>query len=310
LRPITLGEIFDGAFQAIRTNPRTMIGFSAVVLALTTVVSVVPQALLLTGLADSAVLDPAGRPSAEDTLAFFGSMFTALLVPALLQFLVLTVLNALLVVAVSDAVLGRKMAPGELWRRVRGRILAVLGLTLVTVVAAVAVMLVLLVPGIALLAADQTAAGVGLVLLGVLASVVVLVLLWVRWAVAGPALLLEGQGVFGSLRRSWRLLRGSFWRALGILLLTQIVVGVGSSIIGVPFSLFGTVLGSTSDNPYSSLPLTLGQLLVSNVGTVLAGAVFYPFASAVTALLYVDLRMRREGLDVQLLQASEAGTPR
>ena len=50
-----------------------------------------------------------------------------MIIPALLGALALTVVTALLVVAVSEAVLGRRMAPGPLWRRVRRRIPAVLG---------------------------------------------------------------------------------------------------------------------------------------------------------------------------------------
>src|SRR3954454_11612465 len=46
LRPLSVGEILDGAFRAIRTNPLTMVGVSAVVLAIASVLSIVPQAAL------------------------------------------------------------------------------------------------------------------------------------------------------------------------------------------------------------------------------------------------------------------------
>jgi hypothetical protein len=36
---------------------------------------------------------------------------------------------------------------------------------------------------------------------------------------------------------------------------------------------------------------------------VLAGAVVFPFTAGVAALLYLDLRMRREGLDVDLMRS-------
>jgi hypothetical protein len=198
------------------------------------------------------------------------------------------------------------VAPGELWARARPRLLAVIGLALLTTVAVVALWGLLVLPGILLLVAGETAAGALLLVLGILVALALSVFLWVRWALAGPALLLEDQGVLASLRRSWRLLAGSWWRAFGILLLTQIVVGVGSSIVQAPFTVVGSLLIGVQDRPYASLPLTLLYLVVSNIGTVVAGAIFYPFGAAVTALLYVDVRMRREGLDVQLLRAAEA----
>ena len=50
------------------------------------------------------------------------------------------------------------------------------------------------------------------------------------------------------------------------------------------------------------------QLLVSQIGSVLSGAILYPLTAAVTALLYIDLRMRTEGLDIELMRATgEAG---
>ena len=47
LRPLGLGEILDGAFQAIRTNPRTMLGVSALVMIVVTALGLVPQFYLM-----------------------------------------------------------------------------------------------------------------------------------------------------------------------------------------------------------------------------------------------------------------------
>jgi hypothetical protein len=312
LRPLSLGEIYDGAFQAMRTNPRTMIGISAIVLAVTVALTTLPQAVFLAGLADSPLLDPTGStaPTARELADFIGEAIRSSLVPYVVQFLALTVLNALLVVAVSGAVLGERMAPGLLWSRVRHRLLSVIGLALVTAMAFVLIGGLLLAPGAIAGYYGSTAAAVLLVLLGLLAFVVIGVLLYTRWSLAGPALLLEEQGVFAALRRSWRLVRGSSWRILGILVLTQILVGIGSGLVSVPFTLLGTFSTLGQSHPYASFGRTVVQLLVTGVGSIVAGAVFYPFAAAVTALLYVDVRMRREGLDVELMRAAESGPAR
>ena len=312
LRPLSLGEIFDGAFQAIRTNPRTMIGVSAIVLAVVTLVTLLPQAGLLAQLGDPLGFeDPDVEPTVEEVSSVI-ALLLSLMVASVLQIIALTILQALLVVAVSGAVLGNRIPPGELWQRTRRRMWAIVGLTLLTstltVLAGGLAAAVPLVPGVLLLVADQNVLGGVLLFLGFVAWIPVVAWLVVRWSLAGPALLLEGQPVTGAMRRSWALTKGSFWRVLGILLLTTIIVSVGIQIIGLPFGVAGG-LGGALVGPDTSFVALAVMLLVSSIGTVLAGAVFYPFSAAVTGLLYIDLRMRREGLDVQLLQASGSGAP-
>ena len=45
----------------------------------------------------------------------------------------------------------------------------------------------------------------------------------------------------------------------------------------------------------------LATLLLTAVGTVLTSALLQPFQAAVSALLYVDQRIRKEAYDVELL---------
>ena len=98
---------------------------------------------------------------------------------------------------------------------------------------------------------------------------------------------------------------------LGILLLAAIITYIGQVIIAVPTGVLAGLPAQGQPSQYGSLPVTFAQLLISGIGTIAGGAVFYPFNAAVTALLYIDLRMRREGLDVRLAQsAAEPGAPR
>jgi len=138
----------------------------------------------------------------------------------------------------------------------------------------------------------------------ILSVVLYLALFYALWALSPPALLLENLSVFGALRRSWRLVRRSFWRVLGIMFLTALLVGILSGVISFPFAVISSLLGLLQDRPYESFPLTLVQLLVSQIGSVISGAILYPLTAAVTALLYIDLRMRTEGLDVELMRAT------
>jgi hypothetical protein len=309
LRPIGLGEIYDGAFQAIRTNPRTMIGISALVIGVTTLISTVPQAGLLSSLQDSGILEPGAEPTAEEIAGPLAGLFTGLLLPAVVQSLAVTVLTGLLIVAVNGAVLGRRTPPGVLWARTWRRIPGLLGIAVLTLLVPTLVTGLLALPGILLLVAGSEVVGAVLIVLGVLASIPIDVLIYVRWSMAAPAMLLQERPLGASLRRSWRLVAGSTWRVLGILLLTSIMVNILAGIISVPFTVAGSLPSSLDGSSNATFGVLLTQLLISGIGQIIAGAVLYPFSAAVTALLYIDLRMRREGLDVELIRATGAGSP-
>jgi ABC-type sugar transport system permease subunit len=300
LRPLGLGDFFDGAFRTIRRNPTAMVGLAAVV---TTVFLVVPVLVTLvlaatgdlrTGLLPDPAAGTATELSALDggtVMSLLGSLFGALAT---------VVLNGMLVHVVAQAVLGRRTDAGQAWAATRGRLLRLVGLTMLDLLV---VLLLLGVPVLAaVLAGLAGGAGVGL-LVGVplcLAGLAALVFVQVRFfLLAAPALVLERTGVLGSLRRAGRLSSRQFWRLLGVMLLTTLVVGVVSQVVAIPLGLVG-VAGPLL------VPGTGGALVLvfsSYLSQVVVGAVTTPFTSAVVALQYVDQRIRKEGLDVQLIAA-------
>jgi hypothetical protein len=138
-----------------------------------------------------------------------------------------------------------------------------------------------------------------------LAGVVAAVLLQVRYfLLAAPSLVLERIGVVASIRRAGVLSRRQFWRLLGVLLLTTLVTGVVSEVLSIPLGLLGGVGTAVAPGTLGALVLVFSHYL----SQVLVGTVTTPFTSAVVALQYVDQRIRKEGLDVQLIAAS-AGRP-
>ncbi|MFI7586656.1 hypothetical protein ACIB24_06225 [Spongisporangium articulatum] len=304
MRPLSLGDIYDGAIRAIRANPRTMVGFSAVVIAIFTVLLTLPQAAFTGVLQSSPLLDwePGDRVRSEDVADLVGASSFGIILPVVTQAIVTTVITALLITAVDRAVRGTLMRPGELWAVTRRRVPAALGLAVLLVLIAMLVMAVAVVPGIVLLAAvnDTPVLGVLVLLVGVPAGLAALVSLQFGWfALAAPALLLENRSVFSALRRSAGLVRRSFWRVLGIGILTAIVGAFVSGFFTLPTTLISSLLGDVLG--HDAYWKDLAVVAVQNTGQVIAGAVVYPFTAAVSALLYLDLRMRREGLDVQLM---------
>jgi hypothetical protein len=119
--------------------------------------------------------------------------------------------------------------------------------------------------------------------------------------------MLEGQGPAGGISRSWRLVRGSYWRLLGIFLLTGLIVGAASFALEVPFSLAEDAAGGAYNLLHVSGQSTLLALAISAVGSVVIGAITRPIFAGVTVLVYLDTRMRKEGLDLALQNAASRG---
>ena len=274
-----------------------MFGVSAVVVAVAVVVQVVAQALALGPLLSTlenpdlgaAEFDVAGAVSAY--LAYSGTVVVAALA--------VSILSGLLIISVSRSVIGETVSIAEFWALARGRVWRLLGLTLVltgAVTVAVGIWIALLV---ATVMAEQWAALATVGILGGLALVGAALWFSVRTLLSTPALVLENLGVFAGLARGWRLSRGSSWRLLGIWFLTQVIVGFVSQVIVAPPTMLVTAL---VDNPLTD-PVAL---LVTALTTLVAQCLTVPFVAGVTALLYIDLRIRREGLDVELARAAEA----
>lgn len=176
-------------------------------------------------------------------------------------------------------------------RRLAGRLIGLSFLLLLLGLLAVAVLGVVFgVPLFVLITNDQV---VGAVLFGLVAVLVTLAVAVVATAlvyVAVPVLLVEEAGPTAALRRSVALVWPQFWRVLGIVLLTGLLVLVVNGVLGVsslPFLLLGGV----------------GAQLGNAVITTAAFVLTVPFQANVALLLYVDSRVRTEGLDVAVLTA-------
>jgi len=296
LRPLTIGEIYDGAIRSIRTNPAVMFVLSAVLVALATVVQGVATWSFFEDLNALVGMDPAQMENMATgpLLATLQSALIGYAISGFVSFLITTILNGLLIHAVSQAVIGRKMSLEEVWRATKGQIPRLLALSLV--VSLLLILVVGLSVGIIVLLALSgstalMALGTVVMLLVTLASMLAVVTLTV---LATPALVLERAKVFTALRRSVTLTKKMFWRVLGIYLLTALLVAVLTSVISYPASMIGQILGSAT-----------GSYLLSLVAGVIAMAVTTPFMAAVTALLYIDVRIRLEGLDVELARAAQ-----
>ena len=303
LRPLSLGEIYDGAIRAVRAQPRVMFGLSAVVVTIAVLLGTLVQFIAMPAIADavggfSDELDPTGELDATGTLGSLDVLLGQYLVLPWVS-LATGLLTGLLTVAVSRAVIGVRTTPSQLWRESWRDVLLVLLWIVVLNVGIVAAWAAWALGVGALLAVDGSGAAAALLgILGGIGLVVASVWVWVRTTFVAPVMVLEKTG-WRSVARSWRLTRGSFWRVLGITLLTTIIASLLAQVLAVPF---GFAAGLLMLSPSTEL-LAAG---LNNVGLGLAAIVTTVFTAAVVALLYIDIRIRREGLDVELARATEA----
>jgi hypothetical protein len=311
LRPLGVGEIVDGAVTAIRWNPKAVLVPSAIVATVTSVLYAVVMFFAERDVRTGFTFGPSGGMLSQQQAGQLGAAeFILYGTNGVLALLSSGILAAVMATVMGHAMFGRRETLGATWRASRPRIGPALAARLLVGLFAGGGWLLAI--GLSVLAGVLLGAGAHLIPLGVLvgvaggiAATVFAAMVWIRWQVAVPPVVLEQAGPVKSMGRSWRLVRGSWWRVFGILLVTNLVVGLVNIMIRLPFEIGGGGLGILLGQP-SSRGLSVLAVILTAVGGIIAGTLVGPLSSGVTVLLYADLRMRREGMDITL-QAAAAG---
>ena len=237
LRPLSLGEILDGALVLLRRHFALVLGIAIVCEGIPTAMDVYID--LIGGASQNPGLNLLDR-----VLTLVGSVFV----------------TGATVRVVSEAYLGRTPMFGDAMGFAGQRFGPVFGANFLSGLLTVLAMVLLIIPGI-------------IVACG--------------YSVAAQAAALESGSSGEALRRSWNLTKGFRWKALGL-------GAVSIALILVVFLGAGLLAGILSG--------VLGGL--DAVLAVLAGGVslfIYPVISCVFTLFYYDLRVRKEGFDLEML---------
>lgn len=324
LRPLAFGEILDGAFTTIQRYPTILLGFSAILFAVVAVINyVLANALvpadLLTELSDPTGPTLTQQQFQQDLTELLSALLLVVGISVLLQWIVGVILTGIVTATAARGVLGQPATVRSTWQQVRGRLLRLLLLTLLIGLAFTGVLVAtILISAFAIAALGALG---GLVTFGALVGAIVLMLfLWVRWAVAGAALVLESRapqwqnpvgdsgrrpiGVFEAMGRSARLTKGRAWRTLGVLLVATLIAAVVAGILQVAFSMLAGLVPDTLGWLGADGAAATGQTVVSSIGLVSGSMLQMAFLAAVNVLIYTDARMRAEGLDIELTAAS------
>jgi hypothetical protein len=301
LRPLSLGELYDGAFGAVRHNPGVTLGLTAIIVvvavALGTLISI-PLTTLFTDLFAGLFAEIGSEPAFEDlgfTQDILGVTYGSALGTGMLLTLATPLAMGVMAISVSDSVIGRKIPVPDAWHRVAKRWWFLIGFSLLSTLV-VFVAYALAVGFVALLFyLDPTIGVIGLIITFA-ALVVAGVWAFTRVVLIPPALAVEGGGFWTTCRRAWKLTRGTFWRVLGIYLLTSLILGIIGQIVAVPVSILLSL--------FMVMESGVGLAISYGITYVITGGMSVLFLGGVVALLYIDTRMRREGLDVQLQTAA------
>lgn len=312
LRPLTLGTMLGAAFQVLRRNPRPMFGFS---LLLTGVVSLL--AVVISGLISFlmfARLATVTNQADADAIAAgsIAALVLSSLIPVALSIAAVAVLQGIVVLEVARGTVGEKLTLRGLFRAARGRIWPLIGWSLLLTAAAVVAVTI----AVLLIVLVSIAAGSGgpvvaalLTVLAILGAVVLAFWLGTRLSLVPSVIVIERLPLRYAVPRAWTLTHGYFWKTLGIQLLVAVLLSTVSSIISLPFTfLLGLAAGLLNPNA-DVLTATIVLVLIYAITllvSVVFGAISAVVQSATTALIYIDIRMRKEGLDLELARFVEA----
>ena len=305
LQPLGFGTILGRSFSALRHNPRVLLGFALTVQALAAIVAT--AAIVGVGVLMFSRLATL-RPGSDD---FETVMIGSVVLTAIIAFIVSLAATALgvivqgvVVAEVIHAVLAEKLTLGRLWARVRPVAWRLIGYSAMILLA----ILLVLGAAIALFAVLAIAIGgfafIPMLVIG-LASIPLWLWLSTKLVLVPAAIVVERATIRGAIARSWSLIRGRFWPALGITLIIGAVFGALAQVVGIPLSLVTTgvttILSPTGDDDVAAIVSLIVVSVLTQVVTFLIQSISLVVSATASALIYVDCRMRREGLDLDLL---------
>ncbi|MEU9081290.1 oxidoreductase [Streptomyces sp. NPDC048357] len=322
LHPLAVGEILNGAFSSFRRYAKPLIGVMLAVQAIgiMIVLAAIGATVAVTQDRFAALFDlpPGEDADGADVAALFLSF-----VPAGVLLLVVVTLCAAMIAAlcpavVQEAVVGRPTTFVAMWSRCWSRLPSVLGTVVLTgliVGGPILVLYAVCIPLIVMSSDDSgPPAALALLIPGVFLYLPVALWLMTRFSLAPAVAVCEGLGPVASLRRSSRLVSGGWWRVFGISLVGSIVAGAVGYAIQLPFGVIGMVslfpamtAGSEGNgDPEEIIVGIVVYAIAVLVGGVLSALFQYGFPSLVNALIYVDLRMRKENLAEALIATAAA----
>jgi MFS family permease len=304
LHPYGFGTTLGRSFTALRQNPGVLLGFALGVQALAYVVLLLATGA--TAFATFSRLDTVTPGTDEYEAITAGSVAITAVVGGVLSLLTgaLTVIvQGVVVTEVAGAVVAERRTLAEIWRRVKPVAWRLVGYSFL--VLAVLLVVGAIVAGLIIaLGLLSLPAAIVLGILAVLAAIPLTAWLSTKLVLVPAVILLERATIRAALGRSWQLTRRRFWPTFGVLVIISFTFSTVAQIVGIPLQFvaigFTTVLAPTGDPDTGALIGFVVVNLLTQLVTLLVQCVALIVQSTAVALVYVDSRMRHEGLDLDL----------
>jgi hypothetical protein len=285
LKPRRAGEVLDDAIRLAR------MGFWRI--APIVVIGSIPPSLL----AYLVVVSVGGDDVSTNTI-----IGAVLVLAVLLPFSILLLSGAAMVDLYHQAMgtpITRRAALKRTIRRVPALFVHLIALFVVQMVAQIGVNMVTSIPSF-LLGAVMTQVPI---LGGILFFILVIAVYLMQFAILGrfvlgiPAVVIDKTGPFTAIGRAFRLTEGQTWATGLVLFYASLLSSAVALVVTVPIAIIMSTL----------LPgdITPAMLIIGYTGVGLAG---YTFLSALLVILFINGRVRREGMDLHL-SAERLGFP-
>ncbi|WP_045263181.1 glycerophosphoryl diester phosphodiesterase membrane domain-containing protein [Microbacterium oxydans] len=312
LHPLSFGMLLGKAFAALRHNPKVLFGFAVVIqLIVVIVASVVMGVVLFTTFSRLETVSPSS-PDFEAVMAgTIAINLIAGLVVGVASIAFTAMMQGVVAAEIGYAAVGVKATLRMLWRRMAPAFWRLAGFASLSVAAMFGLFIIA-----AVIIAGFVAGGLGgsMEMVGVVVLVVVLIVLaciplavWLttKLLLVPSVLVLERARFREAFVRSWRLTRGRFWVAFGVMFLISAIMGIAAQVVSVPATLLGSLLGSvvapTGATDPSAVVAFVVTLIAPQILLLVIQAITLVVQSTGAALVYLDCRMRYEGLDQTLI---------
>lgn len=293
LRPLGVGERIDASFKIWGRN---FVSMAKAMLVIAIPAGIV-QALIEASTTTTATTTNVGSSSlavsstsSSTSSTFVGGSFLSLLIGVVVAALSITTMFRI----VADACLGQPVDWRQALRAGLGRMLSAIWISiLIGLVFAAVVLAVVLVFVIPAAAGNH---GVGILAAAVIGLGGMVFLLWfyICAHLATPLLMLENVRGRKAITRAIRLVRGSWWSVFGTVLLMGLIVSVGGFAVGIVFLVL--LLAAHGD--------TTATIAINFLLRTVSLVIFTPLSASIAVILAIDMRVRKEGFDIQHLAAT------
>jgi hypothetical protein len=273
LRPLDIGDVLDETFQVYRRGFMPLITTMAIVLVPSAIVLLVLG--IVAGVGAGVGQSMFDRLSREAGMVMIGAgiaAFIFILLLVLISAAAQLIASGACIRIASDVILGQPINIKQAYREAFGSFWRLL------------------------LASICVGIPIGVLVLLVCIGWPFAVYVGLGWSLVFPLIMLEGQGAFDSLGRSWDLVAGHRWRLLVIFILLILIQWL---LLSIPGFLIGLLSAGAILLSGGSAVVELAMQVVQTTFQTAAQVLFTPVALITTTLLYYDLVVRKEAFDLQ-----------